>query len=167
MLELLHALRELDFVIGVVTGGGTEFVRSISQELYDVPPERVVGTMIGYDLDQDAQGRPALRRTGRVLGDVNEGAAKVTNIQTQLGRPPVLAAGNSAGDTQLLEWAAAADGPHLSLLVDHDDPDREFAYAGEAQTFAAGEPITATAQRLGWTTISMKRDWEAVFTRNG
>lgn len=163
MLELLEALRGLDFAVGVVTGGGTEFVRSVSQELYGVPPERVVGTMIAYDLGQDDAGRPALRRTGRVLGDVNEGAAKVTNIQTQLGRPPVLAAGNSAGDTELLEWAAAAAGPHLSVLVDHDDPDREFEYAGQAQTFAAGEPIRQTARRLGWTVVSMRRDWERVF----
>jgi phosphoserine phosphatase len=166
MLELIAALRELDFTIGVVTGGGTEFVRSVSQELYGVPPERVVGTMIAYELGQDADGRPALQRTGRVLGDVNEGAAKVTNIQTQLGRPPVLAAGNSAGDTELLEWAAAADGPHLSLLLDHDDPDREFAYASEAQSFAAGEPITTTARRLGWTTISMRNDWATVFAQD-
>ncbi|MFI9489542.1 haloacid dehalogenase-like hydrolase [Promicromonospora sp. NPDC052451] len=163
MLELLGALRALDFTVGVVTGGGTEFVRSVSQELYDVPPERVVGTMIAYVLDRDDAGRPVLRRTGRVLGDVNEGAAKVTNIQTQLGRPPALAAGNSAGDTELLEWACAADGPHLSLLVDHDDADREFAYAGQAQTFAADEPITDTARRLGWTVVSMRRDWATVF----
>ncbi|MFC4628161.1 haloacid dehalogenase-like hydrolase [Promicromonospora alba] len=167
MLELVEALRGLDFTVGVVTGGGTEFVRSVSEELYGVPPERVVGTMIAYDLEEDAHGRPALRRTGRVLGDVNEGAAKVTNIQTQLGRPPVLAAGNSTGDTQLLEWAAAAEGPHLSLLVDHDDPDREFAYASEAQSFAAGEPITTTARRLGWTVISMKDDWASVFAEDG
>jgi phosphoserine phosphatase len=166
MLELIEALRTLDFTVGVVTGGGTEFVRSVSQELYGVPPERVVGTMIAYDLEHDAQGRPALRRTGRVLGDVNEGAAKVTNIQTQLGRPPVLAAGNSAGDTELLEWAAAV-GPHLSLLLDHDDPDREFAYASEAQSFAAGEPITTTARRLGWTVISMRNDWASVFAQDG
>ena len=163
MLELLDELRTLDFTVGVVTGGGTEFVRAVSQELYGVPPEGVVGTMIAYDLGQDAQGRPVLRRTGRVLGDVNEGAAKVTNIQTQLGRAPVLAAGNSAGDHELLEWAAAGDGPHLSLLVDHDDAEREFAYASQAQTLAATEPITATADRLGWTTVSMKDDWAVVF----
>ncbi|MBL0885136.1 HAD family hydrolase [Myceligenerans indicum] len=163
MLELLRALRERGFAVGVVTGGGTEFVRSISQALYGVPPERVVGTMIGYELGQDASGRPALRRSARVLGDVNEGGAKVTNIQTQLGRPPVLAAGNSAGDQQLLEWAAAAAGPHLALLLDHDDPDREFAYASRAESFTSSEPVTATARRLGWTTISMKHDWESVF----
>ncbi|GAA2232567.1 HAD family hydrolase [Promicromonospora sukumoe] len=164
MLELLGALRALDFSVGVVTGGGTEFVRAVSQELYGVPPERVVGTLIAYDLEQDARGRPALRRTARVLGDVNEGAAKVTNIQAQLGRSPVLAAGNSAGDHELLEWAAAAHGPHLSLLVDHDDADREFAYASQAQTFSVTEPVTETAERLGWTTVSMKDDWAVVFT---
>ena len=39
MLELLDALRAAQFTIGVVTGGGTEFVRQVSQDLYGVGPE--------------------------------------------------------------------------------------------------------------------------------
>ena len=39
MLELIDELRRRDFTIRVVTGGGTEFVRAISQDLYGVPPE--------------------------------------------------------------------------------------------------------------------------------
>ena len=38
MLELVDELRRRDFTICVVTGGGTEFVRAISQDLYGVPP---------------------------------------------------------------------------------------------------------------------------------
>ena len=46
MLELLGELRRRDFDIFVVTGGGTEFVRAIAQELYDVAPESVVGSQV-------------------------------------------------------------------------------------------------------------------------
>ena len=49
MLELLDELRRLEFTVGLVTGGGTEFVRAVSQDLYGVPPELVVGTLIGYE----------------------------------------------------------------------------------------------------------------------
>jgi phosphoserine phosphatase len=162
MLELIDELRRLEFTVGVVTGGGTEFVRAISADLYGVPPELVVGTLIEYEF-VGGDGRPVLRRTARVLGDANEAAAKVTNIQTQLGRRPLLAAGNSAGDREMLEWALAGPHPGLAVLVDHDDDEREVAYDSVAGTFEATEPITAVAASAGWLTVSMARDWETVF----
>jgi haloacid dehalogenase-like hydrolase len=163
MLELLGELRRRDFAISVVTGGGTEFVRAISAELYDVPPEAVVGTLIKYALDRDGDGRPRLLRTTSILGDANEGPTKVTNIQTQLGRRPILAAGNSGGDREMLEWAGTANGPGLALLIDHDDPEREFQYLSSAETFTESEPITDVGRRLGWTIVSMANDWDTVF----
>ncbi len=163
MLELVAALRERDVTVTIVTGGGTEFVRAISQQLYGVPPESVVGTLIDYDYDRDERGAPRLRRSSRIAGGANEGATKVSNIQSQLGRRPLLAAGNSGGDREMLEWAAAGRGPTLALLVDHDDADREFSYVSTAQTFAEPEPVTDVAARLGWTVASIATDWESVF----
>lgn len=163
MLELIDELRALDFTVGIVTGGGTEFVRAVSDDLYGVPPELVVGTLIGSRFDRSADGTPVVRRTTTLLGEPNEGAAKVTNIQTQLGRKPILAGGNSGGDREMLEWACAGDGPGLALLVDHDDAAREYAYVSVAQTFAEDEPITVVADRLGWVTASMRDDWATVF----
>jgi len=168
MLELVAALRDRDFTVCLVSGGGTEFVRAISQDLYGVPPEAVVGTMVTYDYsadpaDSDGVPRPLLRRTTGVLGEANEGAAKVSHIQAQLGRRPILAAGNSGGDRQMLEWAAGGEGPSLALLVDHDDEQREFRYVSSAETFAEEEPITVVGARQGWTVVSMANDWECVF----
>ena len=162
MLELLEELRRLEFSVTIVTGGGTEFVRAISQDLYGVPPEAVVGTLIEYDYTDDDD-HPVLRRSTSLLGAANEGAAKVSNIQTQLGRRPILAAGNSGGDREMLEWAAAGEGPTLALLVNHDDGTREFSYLSTAQTFTEAEPITAVGERLGWTVVSMAEDWTSVF----
>lgn len=163
MLELIAELRRLDFAVGVVTGGGTEFVRAISDELYGVPPERVVGTLIGYVFGRDDDGRPQLRRTASLTGDANEGTAKVEHIQADLGRQPILAVGNAGGDREMLEWACAGDGPRLAMLVDHDDADREYDYVSTAATFQDPEPITDVADRLGWTRISIANDWATVF----
>ncbi|MFI5428595.1 hypothetical protein [Aeromicrobium sp. UC242_57] len=85
------------------------------------------------------------------------------NIQTQLGRRPIAAAGNSGGDREMLEWATAGEGPSLALLIDHDDAEREFSYVSTAETFAEPEPITDVGARLGWTVVSMARDWETIF----
>lgn len=163
MLELLEELRRHAFTIGIVTGGGTEFVRRISQPLYGVPPELVVGTLIGYRFERDAEDRPLLRRSVATMGGANEGPPKVAHIQSQIGRAPILAVGNSAGDREMLEWATAGPYPGLAVLIDHDDAEREFAYASSAATFGESEPITAVADRLGWLTVSMRDDWSTVF----
>jgi hypothetical protein len=96
MIELIEELRRRDVAVTIVSGGGTEFLRAVSEDLYGVPPEAVVGTLIAYDYSRGEDGAPRLLRTGRVAGVANEGAAKVSNIQSQLGRRPRLVAGNSA-----------------------------------------------------------------------
>jgi phosphoserine phosphatase len=163
MLELLDELRALEFTVGIVTGGGTEFVRQLSERLYGVEPGMVVGTLIGYRFDRDDSGRPVVRRTVAQIGSANEGGAKLEHIQSQIGRAPILAVGNSGGDRELLEWAQANARGGLAVLVYHDDSEREFAYESEAATFKDDEPITAVAERLGWVVVSMKRDWETIF----
>jgi hypothetical protein len=121
----------------------------------------VVGTLIGYEFGRDDAGRPVVRRTASHTGTANEGGAKVEHIQSQVGRPPILAAGNSGGDREMLEWAQSRGG--LAILVNHDDAEREFAYEGEAASFQDAEPITTVAERLGWVVVSMRRDWETIF----
>jgi hypothetical protein len=37
------------------------------------------------------------------MGGANEGGAKMEHIKAQIGRPPILAAGNSGGDRELLD----------------------------------------------------------------
>jgi hypothetical protein len=162
MLELIGELRARDFDVFVVTGSGLEFVRVVSHRFFGVKPEGVVGSQVGYELVREA-GQPWLRRTREIVGDPNEGAAKVVSIQRLLGRRPILAAGNSAGDAEMLDYAQAFEGPSLALLVDHDDREREYAYTSTAVSFESSESITAVAERRGWTVISMRDDWETIF----
>lgn len=163
MLELIDELRRRQFTVAIVSGGGTEFVRAISDELYGVPAELVVGTLIEYEFERSDAGRPVVRRSTRLGSVANEGAAKVLHIQSHLGRRPILGVGNSSGDREMLEWATDDSRPSLALLVDHDDAEREFEYVGTAATFADAEPITDVAHRLGWTVVSIATDWNTVF----
>jgi len=162
MLELIDELRSRDFQVFLVSAGGAEFVRVISRSFYDVSPEGVVGSQVGYELVRE-DGKPKLVRNVELSADPNEGPAKIANIQRVLGQRPIVAGGNSAGDAEMLEYAAAGDGPTLALLVDHDDAEREYEYASVAGTFDSDETIVETAARQGWTVISMKNDWTTVF----
>ena len=163
MLELIDALRAIDFEVFIVTGGGTEFVRAIGQDFYGVAPQDVVGTLVTYDFRRDRDGAPTLVRTSDVVDEVNEGEAKVANIQRALGRRPIFAGGNTAGDREMLEYALAADAPSLALLVDHDDADREYAYAGAGATVDVDGDLVQLGRDLGWTIASMRDDWTTVF----
>ena len=111
-------------------------------------------------------GRVVLVRKAAMLGSPNEGEPKAVNIQAHIGRRPILAAGNSAGDREMLEYAHTGERPSLCLVVDHDDDEREYAYAGAAVTNPDAEPILDTAGRLGWTVVSMRDDWSRVFARD-
>ena len=54
----LDELRRRDFTIFIVSGGGTEFVRAVSEEIYGVPPQSVVGTLLAYDVARREDGAP-------------------------------------------------------------------------------------------------------------
>ena len=47
MHEVLRYLRANGFKTYIVTGGGQDFVRVYSQQVYGIPPEQVVGTAGG------------------------------------------------------------------------------------------------------------------------
>jgi phosphoserine phosphatase len=162
MVELLELLREHGFHVFVVTGGGVDFVRPVSDELYGVAPDDVVGSAVQVELGR-RDGRVVLVRRPVLLGAPNEGAPKVASIHAHIGRRPIVAVGNSAGDREMLEYAHTARASSLCLVIDHDDPEREYAYDGATLTDPDAEPIRVTAERLGWPVVSMSRDWSRVF----
>ena len=88
---------------------------------------------------------------------LDDGPVKPVRIWGRTGRRPILAVGNSNGDIQMLEHAAAGAGLSLCLLVLHDDADREFDYV------AGAEKALNEAQAKGWTVASIRSDWATVF----
>lgn len=122
-----------------------------------------MGGLIVYDYGSDDGSLPSLTRTADFFGKPNEGPEKVANIQTQLGRRPIVAVGNSGGDREMLEWAAGGEGTRIAVLIDHDDDEREYAYESRAVSFEEEKPISEVAANQGWTVVSMANDWETVF----
>ena len=162
MLELIELLRGAGFGVFVVTGGGVEFVRAASERLYGVGPDNVVGSAVQVGFER-RDGRVVLVREAKLLGSPNEGEPKPINIQAHIGRRPIFAAGNSAGDREMLEYTTTGERPSLAIVVNHDDAEREYAYEGKALTDPDAEAIADTAARFGWTVVSMRDDWGRVF----
>lgn len=158
MRQLLAYLREHEFTIYICTGGDERFVRAFAQETYSVPREHVIGSSFKKQLVIEDGGTAALQRKPE-LATFNDKEEKAENIALHIGRRPVLAAGNvgSGGDVAMLQYTRLRAAPALALVVNHDDPVREFEYAERD-----GATLEA-ARKYGFVVVSMKNDWSEVF----
>jgi len=167
MLEVLNYLRANGYKTYIVTGGGQDFVRVYSEEVYGIPPEQVVGTAGGTKYGYGKDGKPFLTKEPKLLLNDNS-AGKPEGIHLMIGRRPYAAFGNSTGDQQMLEYTKAGGGMRLAMLVLHDDAKREYAY-GPALRLPNTKVGTFTqalydeAKKQGWVVISMKNDWTRIF----
>ena len=160
MLELLDYLRANDFKTFIVSGGGIDFMRVFTEEVYGIPPEQVMGSM-GKTALEMREGRPVLvKQPGIDFVDDKEG--KPVGIARFIGRRPIAAFGNSDGDLQMLQYTAAGSGAQFLLYVHHDDAEREWAYDRESHIGRLDAGLDEAAQR-GWTVVSMKDDWRRIF----
>ena len=146
MIELLHYLEANGFTCYIVSGGGRDFMRPITVDMYGIPPERVVGSSVGLAF------RDGKLMTTGVTEFLNDGPVKPVRIWGRVGRRPIFAAGNSNGDIEMLEYTHG-----MRLLVRHDDAAREFDYV------AGAEKALELAAARGWTVASMRDDWTHVF----
>jgi phosphoglycolate phosphatase-like HAD superfamily hydrolase len=166
MVELLEYLRANGFKTYIVSGGGIEFMRPMTEAVYGIPPEQVIGSSIKTKFEYN-DGKPVLTRLPEI-NFIDDKAGKPVGINMFIGRRPVAAAGNSDGDRQMLEWTAAGAGARLMMLVFHDDAKREYAYGpanGLPDTkFGTFSPsLMEEARKNGWVVISMKDDWKRIF----
>jgi phosphoserine phosphatase len=155
MVELLDHLAVHGFSNYIASGGGRDFMRPISQDVYGIPRQRVIGSTAALEYTPDERGGTI---THKAEADyLDDGPQKPIRIWSRTGRRPLLAAGNSNGDVPMLHFTQHHDKPSLRLLVLHDDDEREFAYTSGA------EQALDQAATDRWTVVSVSNDWNTVF----
>jgi phosphoglycolate phosphatase-like HAD superfamily hydrolase len=161
MRELLDYLRANAFTTYIVSGGGVEFMRPVTEELYGIPPQQVVGSTIltQYAVVDDV---PVLKRLPKV-DFVDDGPGKPAGINKFIGRKPIFVAGNSDGDLEMAQWTAAAKGPGFVMIVHHTDGIREYAYDRQSP-FGKLDKALDEAELRNWLLVDMKNDWNRVFS---
>jgi hypothetical protein len=157
MVDLLAYLEANGFSNYIASGGGRDFMRPISQAIYGIPRERVIGSASTLEYVSDDRGGTITHKPEADYLD--DGPQKPIRIWSRTGRRRLLAAGNSNGDIPMLEFTQHQDKPFLRLLLLRDDADREFDYTSGA------DQALQKADSLGWTVVSMKKDWATVFAR--
>ena len=96
---------------------------------------------------------------------MNDKDGKPLGIERFIGQRPILAAGNSDGDYQMLEWTTAGEGKRLGLIVHHTDAEREWAYDRDSTSGRLDRGLTEADAR-GWLLVDMESDWKKIFPFN-
>lgn len=155
MRELVAWLQANDFTVAISTADEADFVQLVSQSLYGIAPELVLGSTFARE-ERLRDGMRVLVRTYHP-DHADIGVGKRLSVAGTLGKQPVFVAGNMDSDLGLLEWAQEREGASLSLLVSHTDAAREFAYTRGAKR------ALATAEAQGWPIVDMRQDWRTIF----
>jgi len=160
MLELLDFLRANDFKVFIVSGGGIEFMRAWTEDVYKIPRDQIIGSTIKTEFKM-TDGIPEIIRLPELdFNDDKEG--KPLSINKFIGRKPIFASGNSDGDLQMMQWTASGEGNRFMLYVHHTDAEREWAYDRDSHIGRLDKGLDE-AKEKGWTVVDMKNDWKVIY----
>ena len=167
MLEVADYLAASGFQVWVVSGTDRFIVRGIvSGSPLAVPPERIIGSdeAVVATGQNGADGLQYQLREGDEV--VLEGRFVVKNLKMnkvsaivrEIGRRPVLAFGNSTGDSSMAAWTTRGNPARsLAFMLCCDDTVRENGSPAKA------EKMRALCAENGWIPVSMKDDWRTIY----
>lgn len=162
-LELLRYLEDNGFKIFIVSGGGIDFMRAVSEKIYGIKVNRVIGSSSKLQTVYEGT-KPVINRLLQ-LGSFNDKTEKVNNIHLHIGKRPVFAFGNSDGDLAMIRYTLSGDGAKIAFLLHHDDNEREVAYDKDFKLSPLVEGLEVAAAE-GINLVSMKNDWNEIFGKD-
>ncbi len=159
-LELLEYLRANGFKTFIVSGGGIQFMRPMTEKAYGIPPEQVVGSSVVSEF-KIIDGKPEIVRMPKI-DFIDDKEGKPIGIYEHIGRRPILAFGNADADMQMIQYTKAGAGPRLGLYVHHTDGEREYAYDRKSSVGKLDKALDMAVAN-GWIIVDMKKDWKTIF----
>ena len=165
MIEVISYLKANNFKIYLVSGADRDYLRT-STEIFSV--DGTIGTDYRYvatnqgDIDgMDYTLKPddKVVRGDFVSKDINMN--KVSNIAREIGKKPVLAFGNSSGDSSMINFSMRDNKYRtMAFFVICDDLEREFGNMDKANK------CIKLADQNGWIKISMRDDFKTIYGDN-
>jgi phosphoserine phosphatase len=160
MVELLRYLEKNQFKTFIVSGGGVDFMRVFTNELYQIPSHRVVGSIFNKEIKWSGD-KPSVK-LGGMPAVVNDKDAKIIRISNHIGKIPVIAVGNSDGDLPMLKWTDSGKNKSLKVYIHHTDSKREWAYDKDSHVGRLDKGLTY-ARNKNWLIVDMKDEWTSVY----
>ena len=166
MLQIVDFLQAYDFTVYVVSGTDRLILRGICDGKMDVPYSQLKGScesLVATNQDGADGLEYVFTDTDKLIlgGDFiikNLKMNKVSLIGQEIGVQPVLAFGNSSGDTSMLNYAVFNNEyKSLSFALCCDDLEREYGNLKKA------EKMLDLCNQYGWIPVSMKNDWTTIY----
>ena len=165
MVEVIKYLQANDFKVFVVTGSDRPAMRVMASEILKIPYNQIIGTNPAISAihqgDTSADNYVYRKDDYLIRGQLtqkNLKMNKVVVIEHEIGKQPVLAFGNSSGDTSMLNYAITGNKyKSLSFFVICDDLERELGNTDKANK------CVKLAEDNGWIQISMKNDFKTIY----
>ena len=154
MIELLRYLEANGFTTYIASGGDRDFMRPFAEQLYGIPPERVIGSALRAGLQRGDTGTDLLYKS--TIDFFDDGPEAGADME-QNRQASAVAGGNSNGDIPMLRFARHPGRDALRLLVLHDDPVRGV----RRRRGRRGRP--GARQEALADVVSIKADWATVF----
>ena len=168
MVEVIKYLQANNFTVYIVTGSDRPAMRVMACDLLKIPTNHVIGTnpqILASNQGETSADNYVYRHDDYLIrGELttkNLKMNKVVAIEHEIGKQPVLAFGNSGGDTSMLNYALAGNKyKSLSFFVICDDTERELGNMDKANG------CIKLADYNGWIKISMRDDFKTIYGDN-
>ena len=168
MIEVMKYLQANEFQIYVVSGTERILSRILVSDLLDIPKNHIIGTDIEIraahqgetdGLKYTYQSDDYLVRGGFVIKNLKMN--KVSAIAREIGRQPVLAFGNSSGDSAMLNYTINGNKYRsAAFFLLCDDLERELGNLDKAAK------CKKLADENGWIPVSMRDDFATIYGDN-
>ncbi|MDH4057161.1 MAG: haloacid dehalogenase-like hydrolase [Cyclobacteriaceae bacterium] len=160
MIELLNYLRAHEYKTFIVSGGGVDFMRPWTEEVYGIPKDQVIGSTgkVRYEV---VDGKSVLVKLSE-LNFIDDKEGKPVGIHQFIGKRPVFTAGNSDGDYAMLQYTSSGTGPRFGIIIHHTDSVREWAYDRQSHIGRLDKGLNDAA-KYNWTIVDMMHDWKGIY----
>ena len=167
MVEVISYLKANDFKIFLVSGAERDYTRILA-EVIEVDSDNILGTDYRYVAksqgDTDGMDYIFTANDKVVRGEFiskNINMNKVSLMAREIGKQPVIAFGNSGGDSSMFNFTATNPKYKTKIFVLLcDDTEREFG------KLSGAEKMRKSAADNGWITISMRNDFKTIYGDN-
>ena len=167
MVEIISYLSHHDFIVYINSACGVDTTRELVNGVIPIQADRIAASDFTYTSTKMGKDKPAdhfydrhqekIVISGKPLNE-NGKTVKIFSILNQIGKKPVLAFGNSMGDSGMLEYTLQDNShPCASFFVLCDDTERELGNTAKA------DKLKDFAQKRGWNTISMRDEFKTIY----
>ena len=170
MVQVVNLLKENEFTVYVISGTDRLIVRAaVEDSPLDLPPSQVIGsdeTLVSDNQGDEDGLKYQFKKDDKVIlgGDFiikNLKMNKVSVIEKEIGKQPVLSFGNSSGDASMANFVINNNKyPAKAYMLCCDDLERENGNIEKA------DKMRKDCEENGWTAVSMKDDWTTIYGEN-